>query len=113
MYDISYKVVFLGKEEWLKFYGSSTVGERGQVVLPASARKRYKIEAGEKLIVMGFDTRNFERIVLMKPEAITGMLRHIMDIENFFKQGGTKAVEKMLKEGMQKTKKAEKIVKKR
>ena len=100
------------KGEWLKFYGSSTVGERGQVVLPSDARKRFKINPGEKLMVMGSDTGNFERIVLMKPEAVTGLLRHLMDVEKFFKQGGTKAVEKMLKEGMEKTRKAEKKIKK-
>lgn len=34
------------------FYGSVTVGERGQIVIPAEARKRYKIETGDKLLVL-------------------------------------------------------------
>jgi len=34
------------------FHGSVTVGERGQVVIPASARKRYDIEPGDKLLIM-------------------------------------------------------------
>jgi AbrB family looped-hinge helix DNA binding protein len=34
------------------FFGSVTVGERGQVVIPAEARKRYKIETGDKLLVL-------------------------------------------------------------
>lgn len=33
------------------FYGSATVGERGQVVIPAEARTGLKIEAGDKLLV--------------------------------------------------------------
>ena len=32
-------------------YGMVTVGERGQVVIPAEARKRHGIHAGDKLIV--------------------------------------------------------------
>lgn len=35
------------------FYGAVTVGERGQVVIPASARKRFHIEPGDKLLIMG------------------------------------------------------------
>ena len=35
------------------FFGSGTVGERGQVVIPAEARKRYGIETGDKLLVLG------------------------------------------------------------
>ncbi len=35
------------------FYGAATVGERGQVVIPAEARKRYSINPGDKVLVMG------------------------------------------------------------
>jgi AbrB family looped-hinge helix DNA binding protein len=35
------------------FFGSATVGERGQIVLPISLRKKYQIRAGDKLIVVG------------------------------------------------------------
>ena len=34
-----------------KFFGSATVGERGQVVIPADARKFFNIKSGDKLIV--------------------------------------------------------------
>ena len=34
-----------------KMYGAVTVGERGQVVIPAQVRKLYGIKTGEKLIV--------------------------------------------------------------
>jgi AbrB family looped-hinge helix DNA binding protein len=34
------------------FFGSVTVGERGQVVIPAEARAELGIQAGDKLIVM-------------------------------------------------------------
>jgi len=35
-----------------KFFGSVTVGERGQVVIPAEVRKSFKIKSGDKLIVL-------------------------------------------------------------
>jgi AbrB family looped-hinge helix DNA binding protein len=35
------------------FYGAVTVGERGQIVVPAEARKRFHIEPGDKLLIMG------------------------------------------------------------
>lgn len=35
------------------FYGAVTVGERGQVVIPAGARKMFQIEPGDKLLIMG------------------------------------------------------------
>jgi AbrB family looped-hinge helix DNA binding protein len=34
------------------FYGAVTVGERGQVVIPAEARKRHGLQAGDKLLVL-------------------------------------------------------------
>jgi len=34
------------------FYGSVTVGERGQIVIPAEARQDLGVEAGDKLLVM-------------------------------------------------------------
>lgn len=34
------------------FYGSVTVGERGQVVIPAEARNELGIKPGDKLLVM-------------------------------------------------------------
>lgn len=33
------------------FMGSVTVGERGQVVIPAEARERLEIKSGDKLLV--------------------------------------------------------------
>jgi AbrB family looped-hinge helix DNA binding protein len=39
--------------EGKKFYGSVTVSERGQIVIPASARKDFNIKTGDKLLVFG------------------------------------------------------------
>jgi AbrB family looped-hinge helix DNA binding protein len=34
------------------FYGTATVGERGQIVIPAEAREELGFQAGDKLLVM-------------------------------------------------------------
>lgn len=36
-----------------KIFGTVTVGERGQVVIPVELRKSFKIKSGDKLIVLG------------------------------------------------------------
>ncbi len=43
----------MSKSEKRHFYGSVTVSERGQIVIPASARRDFKIKAGDKLLVVG------------------------------------------------------------
>ena len=45
------------------FYGSTTMGERGQVVVPIEAREKLNIEKGEKLLVFGVHN---DAIVLTK-----------------------------------------------
>lgn len=37
----------------LKFYGTGTIGKRGQIVIPAKARQVLKIAAGDKFIFFG------------------------------------------------------------
>jgi len=39
--------------EGKKFYGSVTVSERGQIVIPAEARQDFGIKPGDKLLVFG------------------------------------------------------------
>ena len=39
--------------EGKRFYGSVTVSERGQIVIPAGARKDFSIKPGDKLLVFG------------------------------------------------------------
>ena len=58
--------------ENLKFFGSVTVGERGQIVLPSELRKTFEIEPGDKLLVMG-DTQ-CGHINLVKGEILSKMM---------------------------------------
>jgi AbrB family looped-hinge helix DNA binding protein len=34
-------------------YGTATVGPKGQIVIPAEARKKLKLQTGDKVIIMG------------------------------------------------------------
>lgn len=36
-----------------RFYGAITVSDRGQIVIPAKARRDFSIEIGDKLLVFG------------------------------------------------------------
>ncbi len=84
------------KDELLNHYGSATIGERGQIVLPIEARKRFNVKPGDRLMVMGSDTCGFESIVLMKSEAIVGLLNHTREMEGLMKEGKN-GMDKILK----------------
>jgi len=56
------------------FFGSVTVGERGQVVIPADARKELGIEAGDRLLA--FRVPNGNGIVLSKLEGMHELVRY-------------------------------------
>lgn len=36
-----------------RFYGAITVSDRGQIVIPADARRDFNIQVGDKLLVLG------------------------------------------------------------
>ena len=61
-----------------RFYGATTVGERGQVVIPAEARRDFGIEHATKLLVFGVPHGNC--IFLAKAEAITELMARTMSI---------------------------------
>ena len=47
-----YKEEIMELKKGKKFYGSVTVSERGQIVIPAEARKDFDIKTGDKLLVL-------------------------------------------------------------
>ncbi|HEY3316207.1 MAG TPA: AbrB/MazE/SpoVT family DNA-binding domain-containing protein [Bacillota bacterium] len=59
-----------------KFLGSTTVGERGQIVIPAEARKEYGLESGDKVLVFGRPGRM--GLLLVKDEVIAGYVDQTM-----------------------------------
>lgn len=58
-----------------QFYGSVTVGERGQVVIPVQARRRYNIKAGDKLLVLG----NPFGVTFFTVDSISRLLSEVTD----------------------------------
>ncbi len=56
-----------------KLYGTATVGTKGQVVIPADARKEMGIEVGDRLYVVGAPDGGF--LGLLKEEALQEMVQ--------------------------------------
>ncbi|MCH7904709.1 MAG: AbrB/MazE/SpoVT family DNA-binding domain-containing protein [Armatimonadetes bacterium] len=54
------------------FYGSTTVGERGQIVIPAEAREDLGIRPGDKLLVMRHPV--YKGLMIAKIDALKGFL---------------------------------------
>jgi AbrB family looped-hinge helix DNA binding protein len=57
------------------FYGSVTVGERGQIVIPAEARGEMGIEPGDKLLVMRHP--GHKGLVIIKFDAMKEFLEEL------------------------------------
>ena len=63
------------------FYGAATVGERGQIVIPAEARKKYGIETGDKILIMG--APHEKGLMLVKIDAMREfMLTLLSDLQH-------------------------------
>ena len=62
------------KDEWpeTRCFGSATVGPRGQVVIPANARKELGIDTGTTLLA--FEFFHGRGLVLLKADAVEQML---------------------------------------
>ncbi len=71
-------------------YGMVTVGERGQIVIPAEARRELNIEPGDKLIIMRHPV--YAGFVAFKMQSIREFLemfqREVERLESQFEQSG-------------------------
>jgi len=79
------KSIFGGKHA---FYGSTTVGERGQVVIPIKARRDFKMRSGEELLVTGAHGRF---LMMMKISEIKGVMEELAGRVREFEKILTKA----------------------
>lgn len=72
-----------------KFYGLTTLGEKGQVVIPAEARTAMDLKKGEKLLVMGMGR---EMLVLAKLSGLKKFTSELSDkltmLEEIIKKSG-------------------------
>ena len=59
-----------------QFWGSATVGERGQIVIPADARQELDIKPGDKLLI--FSGRHGGSLNVMKAEQVTSFVTRAM-----------------------------------
>jgi len=57
-----------------KCYGSTTISERGQIVIPAEARREMGLAPGTKVLIFG--PPSGEVLTLMTAEMVTRFVRH-------------------------------------
>lgn len=57
-------------------FGIVTVGDKGQIVIPASARKLFNIQPGDRFVALGDETQG---IALMKAEGFLEMAKMIQN----------------------------------
>jgi AbrB family looped-hinge helix DNA binding protein len=67
-----------------KFYGATTMGERGQVVIPAEARRDLNLTPATKLLVFG--THNKGGIMITKAESFASFLSKAMNVMARFEE---------------------------
>ena len=54
------------------FYGSATVGSKGQIVIPADARNAMQIKAGDKVVVVRGPREG--SIIIFRVDAFEGLM---------------------------------------
>jgi AbrB family looped-hinge helix DNA binding protein len=57
-----------------EFFGTATINEKGQVVIPAQAREALHLGSGEKLLVFGMGD---EVIAFIKPDMVQQLASHL------------------------------------
>jgi AbrB family looped-hinge helix DNA binding protein len=60
-----------------KFYGLTTIGERGQIVIPKEIREVMKLKAGEKFFVFAHDD---EIMAIIKPEKFNSLIKEMTGV---------------------------------
>lgn len=72
-----------------KLYGTATVGSKGQVVIPADARKVLGIEEGDRLYVVGSEVGKW--VGFIREEQLEQMIGRLTDsLETFTKAKETR-----------------------
>ena len=72
------------KEATPTFYGVTVVSERGQVVIPAEARRDFGLEPTTKLLVFG--SKNGEGLLFTKAETVTDFIKNAMTMLTRFEK---------------------------
>jgi len=61
-----------------KFYGAAVVSEKGQVIIPAEVRKRFGINAGDRLLVTGAEKMGTWGILFTKSEGVSKIVSQMV-----------------------------------
>jgi AbrB family looped-hinge helix DNA binding protein len=72
------------EEGTTKFYGAVIVGERGQIVIPAEARREMEITPGEKLIIMG--GFHGDGLMIIKTKSVAQLLNKFTEQMSLFER---------------------------
>ena len=72
-------------KECKPFYGAVTVSDRGQIVIPAEARRDLGIEVGEKLLVVGGPSNG---LVLIRANLVGQMISQWSDVIRVLEEAG-------------------------
>ncbi len=76
----------------MKFWGTATVGSKGQVVIPAEAREAVGIKSGDKLLAVGNPAR--KGVAFVKAEVVEKKLKDIqsglIEVQNLTRTKGDK-----------------------
>jgi len=75
-----------------QFYGAVTVSERGQIVIPARARRDLDIEVGEKLLVVGGPGG---ALLLVRASVVGRMVSRWADLVRQLREDGLDKVEEV------------------
>jgi AbrB family looped-hinge helix DNA binding protein len=71
-------------DENVQFYGAVTVSDRGQVVIPAQARRDLDIKVGEKMLVVGGPGGG---LMFLQTDVVSRMLTQWADLIRLLEEG--------------------------
>lgn len=71
-----------------KFYGTATVGEKGQIAIPQEARKNMKLKKGERLLIFGMDE---DMLAVAKLSHIKKITSHLSKKLKMINEGAKKS----------------------
>ncbi|HCH34375.1 MAG: Transcriptional regulator, AbrB family [Candidatus Saccharibacteria bacterium GW2011_GWC2_48_9] len=58
-----------------KFWGSATVGTKGQIVIPSEARQALDMKEGDKLLIVS--SAHSETLVVVKPDVLEQHMQRV------------------------------------
>ena len=85
--------MYIDDEERPDFFSITTIGERGQIVIPKDARDALQLSAGDKLVVL--PSRRGNGVLLMKEDNIKELAQKMSERADRFSEKSKKLQEKL------------------